>query len=98
MAMGKLTVPVLLVWERANETERENLRGIVDSWQNGSLKSLTELFGRYDALNGSCAIAHQYLSEAREFLKVLPASDGRGGLFGLTEYLAHQTSALADRR
>ena len=39
-------------------------------------------------------IIHQYLEKARQALRGLPASNGRAGLLGLTEYLARQTVRL----
>ena len=38
--------------------------------------------------------AHQYLEKARQILQAFPASKGREGLLGLTEYLARQMDAL----
>ena len=53
-----------------------------------------ELLERYDTLSSSLAMIHQYLSVARQRLNGLPASEGRAGLLGLTEYLARQTNSL----
>ena len=39
---------------------------------------------------------HQYLEQSRRILRGLPASTGRTGLLGLTEFLAQQTDALGD--
>jgi len=95
LAKGKLTLPVLLVWERADEADRQRLKDLVGDWQHGSMKQLSRLFVRYETLNASLEIVHQYLELARERLLSLPVSDGRSGLFGLTEYLARQKDALA---
>jgi octaprenyl-diphosphate synthase len=94
LAKGKLTLPVLLVWERANAADRENLRALVEAWQPGSMKRLEELLAKYEALKASLEIIHQYLETARKTLDSLPTSKGRAGLLGLAEYLARQADAL----
>jgi octaprenyl-diphosphate synthase len=98
LAKGKLTLPVLLLWERADAADRLRLQKLVDGWQNGALKRLAGLLAKYDTLDASLEIIHQYLEEAGQFLSRLPASNGRAGLLQLTEYLARQTSALGSAR
>jgi octaprenyl-diphosphate synthase len=98
LAKGKLTLPVLLLWERADTADRARLRELVDGWQAGSMKRLEELLAKYEALEASLDIIHQYLTEARQSLQALPASKGRAGLLGLAEYLARQADALGSTR
>lgn len=94
LAKGKLTLPVLLLWERADAADRMRVEGLIESWQPGSMKRLAKLLVKHDALAASLEIMRQYLEKARHVLRTLPASDGRAGLHGLTEYLARQTDAL----
>ncbi len=94
LAKGKLTLPVLLLWERAKPGDRARLRKWVQAWQSESLKPMAELLAKHDTLSASLEIIHQYLAKARRCLQVLPASSGRAGLIDLTEYLARQTDAL----
>ena len=96
LAKGKLTLPVLLVWERADEKDRVRLRELVQTWQNGAIEQMSELLLKYEALNASIEIIRQYLEQSRRVLRGLPASSGRTGLFGITEYLEHQTGALGE--
>ena len=58
------------------------------------MKRLGELLAKYEALGASLEIIHQYLEAARQTLRALPASNGRAGLLGLTEYLARQADVL----
>lgn len=95
LAKGKLTLPVLLLWERANAAERQRLQSLVQRWQSNSIKRLAELLSKHDTLGASLEIMMQYLHRARHFLRALPASNGRAGLLGLTEYLSRQTEMLA---
>ena len=94
LAKGKLTLPVLLLWERADAADRQRLQELVEAWQNQALKGMAELLAKYDTLGASSEIIHQYLAKAGQCLSLLPASTGRAGLFHLTEYLARQTAAL----
>ena len=95
LAKGKLTLPVLLVWERADDADRRRLQDLVRSWQHESMTLLSRLLIRYETLSASLEIIQQYLELARQRLLSLPVSDGRSGLLGLTEYLALQKDALA---
>jgi octaprenyl-diphosphate synthase len=98
LAKGKLTLPVLLLWERADAADRACLRVLVEGWQSDSLSRLGELLAKHEALGASLEVFHQYLAEARLALQVLPASNGRAGLLGLTEYLARQADGLGSVR
>jgi octaprenyl-diphosphate synthase len=96
LAKGKLTLPVLLAWERATAGDRARLEQLVQNWQAGSLARVSEMLRRYETLGPSLQILDQYLGKACQALSALPESGGRASLFGLTEYLARQTAALAD--
>jgi octaprenyl-diphosphate synthase len=94
LAKGKLTLPVLLAWERANPEDREHLRGAVEEGRNGAVKRLEKLLRKYETLNSSREMIHEYLNKARQIVRALPASKGCSGLLNLMEYLARQTDAL----
>jgi octaprenyl-diphosphate synthase len=94
LAKGKLTLPVLLAWDRAQAGDRARLQKLVGAWRSDSLKPMAELLAKHDALNASIDIIHQYLAKARGCLEGLPSAVGRAGLTDLTEYLARQTDAL----
>jgi octaprenyl-diphosphate synthase len=98
VAKGKLTLPVLRLWEQADAADRAHLRELVEGWQSGSMNRLGELLAKYEALGGSLEIIHQYLEEARQSLQTLPASNGRAGLLGLADYLARQADLLGVAR
>jgi octaprenyl-diphosphate synthase len=94
LAKGKLTLPVLLLWERADSSDRARLQGLVQSWQADSIGPMAEMLAKYEALNASLDVFQQYLEKGRHTLEVLPASNGWTGLLGLTDYLARQSEAL----
>jgi len=94
IAKGKLTLPVLLLWERTNGTDRALLESLVQDCRNGALSEVGALLSKYQTLAPSLKSVHHYLETARQALCELPESRGRESLLGVTEYLAIQTDAL----
>ena len=94
LAKGKLTLPVLLLWEGADAADRSRLQEMVQNWEPGAIRQIAKLLVEYETLIPALETIHEYLESARRWLGNLPASSGRAGLFGLTEYLAGQTDAL----
>jgi octaprenyl-diphosphate synthase len=98
LAKGKLTLPVLLLWERVDPLERGRLQEMVRAWQAQSSKRMSQLLAQHDTLAASQEIVSQYLAEARQALPSMPVKEGRAGLLGLTDYLARRTHALGTAR
>jgi octaprenyl-diphosphate synthase len=94
LAKGKLTLPVLLLWERATAADRARLEWLIQNWQEGAVAQVGALLSRYDTLAPSVESIHQYLEKARQMLPAMPESHGHACLLGLTKYLARQTDAL----
>ena len=95
LAKGKLTWPVLLAWERASAADRARLESMVENWQPENLPAVNELLARYETFEPTQEVITRYLEQARRALRALPESGGRAGLFGLADFLAQQTGALA---
>ncbi|PWU19741.1 MAG: polyprenyl synthetase family protein [Verrucomicrobia bacterium] len=94
LAKGKLTLPVLLLWERANAADRASLEGLVQDWKPCSMDRLARLLAKYELLPASLQFAHQYLEKAAQTLRSIPAASGQSGLMGVITYLARQVSGL----
>jgi len=94
LAKGKLTLPMLVLWDLASAAERDVIRCLVDDWQPAELTRIGSMLKTYNALPASLGIMHQYLKQARQGLQILPDTDGRCRLMALTEFLALQTEAL----
>jgi octaprenyl-diphosphate synthase len=94
LAKGKLTLPVLLLWERANGPDRARLEVLIQNCRNGALSEVGVLLSKYETLGPSLKSVHHYLETARQALGELPESPGRESLLRVTEYLAVQTDAL----
>jgi octaprenyl-diphosphate synthase len=94
LANGKLTLPMIIVRERATESDQAQLRQWLENWEPSYLSDVVEMVEKYDAFSASRAVVQQYLDAARQSAMTLPATVGRAGLIGLTEFLAEQTEAL----
>jgi octaprenyl-diphosphate synthase len=95
LAKGKLTLPLLLLWERASDADRSRLKGLVEEWEVGSLQQVGALITKYDTLTPSLARVQKYLDRALVWLREMPASRGRVCLASVTKNLAEQTESLA---
>ena len=95
LAKGKLTWPLLLAWEKADVTDRVALEKMIHNWQPEYSANVHLLLEKYATFKPSVQVIENYLVQARQSLSLLPASSGRSGLLGLTDFLAQQTRALA---
>lgn len=95
LAKGKLTLPVLLLWEKAGAADRQRLERLVQHWKPAALDEVAELLSRHEMLDPSLAVVHRHLEQARECLRKLPDSSGRTGLLRAAEFLARQTDSLS---
>lgn len=94
LASGKLTLPILVVLERASAEEKARLRELVEAWRPHHLEKVLTLLQQHDALKESRRVIFQYLAEANKALAILPESEGRAALTMLGEFLGRQTIAL----
>jgi octaprenyl-diphosphate synthase len=91
---GKLTWPVLLAWERAGAADRAALEEMILKWQPEYFSAVKALLVKYETLEPTTQVIHQFLNQARRALRVLPASAGEAGLRRLADFVAQQTGAL----
>ena len=94
LANGKMTLPILIVRERADEADLGRLRQWVRKWDASRLEEVIAMIVKYDAFQESRVVIHRYLTQAQEALAVAPDGEGTAGLLGLTRFLAEQTEAL----
>ncbi|HEX4343469.1 MAG TPA: polyprenyl synthetase family protein, partial [Verrucomicrobiae bacterium] len=95
LAKGKLTLPMLVLWERASATERARLEKLIQHPHNGEFTEISSLLAAHDTLAESQETFREYLDLAQQSVRELPESTGRVGLLGLVEYLSRQTEALS---
>jgi octaprenyl-diphosphate synthase len=94
LANGKMTLPVLVLRDRASIGDKQQLREWIANWEPSYLPCVVEMMAKYDAFGECRASVPQHLDTARQALMMLPASSGRMGLDGLMDFLAEQTAAL----
>jgi octaprenyl-diphosphate synthase len=94
LAKGKMTLPVLIVRDRATPGDQLQLREWLQTWDRAHLPGVVALIEKYDAFTESRTVIQHYLAAARQAVAGLPASEGRARLAGLTHFLAEQTAAL----
>jgi octaprenyl-diphosphate synthase len=94
LAKGKMTLPILIVRERADTQDQDRLRHWLANWEPACLAGVIELMVKYEAFAESRSVIQQYLVAARNSLRILPPGEGRSSLGGLTNFLAEQTEAL----
>jgi octaprenyl-diphosphate synthase len=94
LANGKMTLPILVVRDRASLDDQRQLREWLANWEPAYLACVVELMAKYDAFSECRASVQRHLDTARQALVMMPASAGRMGLDGLTDFLAEQTEAL----
>jgi octaprenyl-diphosphate synthase len=97
LAGGKLTLPVLIVLERALPSEASRLRRLIENWEGRHIQLVLDLLENHNALDDSRLVICQYLESARKCLRDLPASRSLEALLEVTEFLAKQTDDLGVR-
>lgn len=95
LAKGKLTWPVLLVWERADAADKKHLERLIENWRPENFTAVNELLVKYETFEPSLGVIAGYLEQARSALKMLPENPGRDGLLDFTEFLAQQIAGLS---
>lgn len=96
LAKGKLTLPVLLLWEKAGAEDRARLERLIQDWQPGCLERVTEMLLQHEMLLPAIEAVHAQLERGRRELRRLPDSPGRTGLLAATDFLGRQTDALGE--
>lgn len=94
LAKGKMTLPILIVRDRATPAERKQLQHWVEKWDSSHLPVVMELLHKHNALKQSRQVIQTYLEAADAAANQLPPGNGRAALNGLTHFLAQQTEAL----
>ena len=86
---GKLTLPLLLLRDRCNKSEKTELRKIIAS-ENPSekdLKFILELMDSYDIKSEAEFFVDSYISKAKSTIEQFPENGFRDALIFLSEYV-----------
>jgi octaprenyl-diphosphate synthase len=94
LASGKLTLPLLVVLERARPEEVRELHELIAHWDGRQRPRLHSLLRNHQALEESRRVIHDFLQAACCSLTALPDTRNRSALAELTRFLAKQTGDL----
>jgi octaprenyl-diphosphate synthase len=94
LAKGKLTLPVLVLLERADKPAQTVIRSLLTNWQAGHFSELRKYLETHQVFAECRKVVQEYLNAARHTLKPLPPSESREGLNRLVEFLGRQMAWL----
>jgi octaprenyl-diphosphate synthase len=94
LAQGKVTLPVLVAFERTRGADGQRLHQMINHWQPGTLPELLSLLGRVEALAESQAVIGRYLGAAHAALGIIAPSASREALERLADLLGIQAEGL----
>jgi octaprenyl-diphosphate synthase len=94
LAKGKVTLPLLVFFERAPEEERLQMIQWLESWDPSYFVGVRASLDQFDALGESRRTIESILAQARESLGTLPDNPETRALDGLTGFLMQQTASL----
>ncbi len=87
LVKGKLTLPVILMLQSAQNGERERLRELLLHENGSGHAEITELLQRSGAIATSVETARRMVAEARGELETVPANRYLNGLVAVTRHL-----------
>jgi octaprenyl-diphosphate synthase len=91
-----VTLPVLLLLERASAEEAERAREWIKNWRPHHFEKIQEMMGKYEVLRASQQVIWDFLKSAKDSLASLPTGPGREALRDLTNFLGRQTVSLGE--
>jgi octaprenyl-diphosphate synthase len=92
LAEGKPTLPLIFARERCNDSERDLLDDAIRNGKLDDLSPVLEIIQKTDSLNATMDCARAQAGEARQALKILPASPWRSALEQLSDYSVNRTT------
>ena len=94
LASGKITLPVLVVLEKADEAERNRLIEAITHWKPENFGLVMESLTRHESLLHSREVISGYLAQANAALDRIPKNDSRAALRDLATFLGQQVDSL----
>lgn len=91
---GKLTLPLLVARERADQKDRGRLHGLFVQYNRRNFGDIVRLMRKYEAPAEALVVIRRYLAAASNALHDLPQSENRDSLIGMAHYLAARSDQL----
>jgi octaprenyl-diphosphate synthase len=84
---GKITLPLIYLLKAASDTEIEEVKNIIkDGLKKRGLKTILQLFVKYNAIELSLKKAQNLISDAKTELAIFPDSLTKKALFTIADY------------
>jgi octaprenyl-diphosphate synthase len=94
LAKGKLTLPLLVVLERASDVEAAALQQKLSHWNPASLEEILALTLKHGAKAECRRVLREFLDRARRSLRQVPSKSGRPALEDIADFLTIQTDQV----
>lgn len=95
LASGKVTLPLIVSFERASESDRQQLTGWLENWSPANFGNVRVVLERHHALDESRRVIGEFLNVAEASLSSIRAGPEAGALSALSAFLTRQTALLA---
>lgn len=83
---GKITLPLIYLFKNASDTEKEEIKLIIENFSEDGLRRVLALFKQYSVLEESLKRAQAVVNEAKAELSVFPDSPERDYMLCLADY------------
>ncbi len=85
---GKMTLPIILAYERANDEEKAFWKRVIEKLDQNDddLNTAIALLNKYNALEDSMATARDYVEKAIAELDIFPDSPEKSALIGAVQF------------
>ena len=89
---GKVTLPLILLLERANAADRATVETTIrkDNLEQADLQKIFLLLDRYSILQGCVEISTSHVSSAKIALDAFPASEWRDACYTIADYVVER--------
>ena len=94
IASGKMTLPILILLDVVDETERARVQDWIRNWRPHHFERIAEMMHQQDVLRQSQRVIWDFIGQADKSLQELPEADGTKALSALANFLGRQTLAL----
>ena len=95
LASGKVTLPLIVFFERASEAERARMVGWLESWSSDRFSDVRRELDGKNALGESRRVIGEFLNAADCSLSIVKAGPESDALSAMNRFLARQTALLA---
>lgn len=83
---GKITLPLIYLFKNASESEKEEIKHIIEHFSEKGLQRVLTLFRRYNVIEESFKRAQNIVDEAKAELSLFPDSPEKDTMLSIADY------------